>query len=186
MNRPDSLFESVLDRNKVYAGKYMDLERLTIQLPDGKTGTREIVRVRNAVAVLPIDKKGNAHLVRQHRLAIGRTIIEIPAGIIDDGEQARLAAARECKEETGYEPNLLLELIAYAHAEGYSTGFITLFLGLDCEETGNTDLDVTEFVEPVCMPFKELLHKVESNEFIDSKTILSTLLSAPTVSHMFS
>jgi len=184
MQPNDDLYTPILQRKKLYSGKYLKLERLEVRLPNGKSGIREIVRVRNAVAILPIDSAGNVYLVRQHRPAIGRTIVEIPAGIIDSGENARTCALRECEEETGYKPEVLTELITYAHAEGYSTGFITLFLGTHLKHTGGICLDETEFVEPVCMPFDELLKKVKSNYFVDSKTILAALLSENIIANM--
>ena len=174
--------EQIIHRELLYHGKYMDLEKLDIVLPDGRTGKREIVRVGNAVAVLPMDEKGNVHLIRQHRPAIDQTILEIPAGIIDGNERPEDAAVRECEEETGYRPGKLKKLITYAHAEGYSTGFITLFLGSQLKYTGHIHLDVSEYVEPVVMPFSELLKCVRENGFIDSKTILSTLLTERLIS----
>ncbi|MFC1477660.1 NUDIX hydrolase [candidate division KSB1 bacterium] len=179
MDPNDALFEEIVEQETLYQGKYLDLRKMTIRLPDKRTGIREIVQVKDAVAVIPVDAGGNVHLVRQHRPAIGRTIVEIPAGLIDDGENADESARRECEEETGYRPQELIELITYAHAEGYSTGFITLYLGYKLERTGKIHLDQTEFLEHVVMPFDELLGKVRKNEFIDSKTILATLLAGP-------
>jgi ADP-ribose pyrophosphatase len=174
----DPLFEPVKKRETLLRGGYLSLERLTLGLPDGKEAFREVVRVRDAVAVLPVDRNGTARLVRQHRAAIQRTILEAPAGILDRPDETLEACARrECVEETGLLPKRLVKLITYAHAEGYSTGFITLFLGQELQETGGPKLDQTEFVEQVSMPYPELLDRVLKNEIIDSKTILSVLLS---------
>jgi len=177
MNGKNKGIEQILKRQFVFRGSYLHLQKLKIKLPDGRRGEREIVRVKDAVAVLPIDDQKNVHLVRQYRPAINRTLVEIPAGLLDREEKIADAAVRECEEETGYRPGVLKELITYAHAEGYSTGFITLFLGTDLEYTGNIHLDATEFLEPVCMSFDELHRLVEKNEIVDSKTILCTLLS---------
>lgn len=166
----------IVKRDSIFQGEYLKLERLKISLPDGRSGVREVVCVPDAVAVLPVDENRIVHLVRQHRPAIGRTLIEIPAGLLDGGEDVRDGALRECEEEIGYCPRVLKELITYAHAEGYSTGFITLFLGTDLEHTGKMNLDATEFLEPISMPFDELIDLVRKNQIIDSKTILSTLL----------
>lgn len=176
----DPLFEPVKKRETLLRGGYLALERLTLGLPDGREAFREVVRVRDAVAVLPVDENGAVHLVRQHRAAIQRTILEAPAGILDRPDETLEACARrECAEETGLRPQKLVRLITYAHAEGYSTGFITLFLGQDLQDAGGPDLDQTEFLEQVSMPFAELVDRVIKNEIIDSKTILSVLLSRP-------
>jgi ADP-ribose pyrophosphatase len=170
------LFEDVISRERMYKGKYLHLDRLTVRVPNGASAEREIVRVRDAVAVLPVDAEGSVHLVRQYRPAIGRILLEVPAGLIDPKEGKRAAAVRECGEETGFRPNRLRKLIAYAHAEGYSDGFITLFLGTDLARTGGLHTDPNEFVEPVTMPFDELVGLVRSNQILDSKTILCALL----------
>jgi ADP-ribose pyrophosphatase len=142
------------------------------------------VIVRDAVAVLPLDSGGIVNLVRQHRPCIGRTMIEVPAGLIDTGEKPEDAAVRECGEETGPRPRKLEPLITYAHAEGYSTGFITLFLGTDLRPAaGSLRPDPTEFVEPVSMPFQKLRQMVEDNEIVDSKTILCVLLGEKKIDH---
>jgi len=174
----DRLFEPVQKRERVYAGSYLNLDRLTIRLPNGKKAFREIVNVRNAVAVLPVDKDGTAYLVRQHRPAIKRTIIEIPAGVVDSKrESLEKCARRECEEETGIIPGRLRRLLTYSHAEGYSTGFITLFLATNLRHTGKLNLDQTEFLEQVKMPYAKLLRMIEKGGIVDSKTILCAMLS---------
>lgn len=176
----DPLFEKVVDRKRLYSGSYLNLDRLTITLPDKKKAFREIVKVRNAVAVLPVDENGIAYLVRQHRPAIRKTIVEVPAGVVDGpGESQVRCARRECEEETGIIPRKLIKLVTYSHAEGYSTGFITLFLGLNLKHTGRINLDQTEFVQQVRMPYIRLLNMVRHNQIIDSKTMLSAILGLP-------
>ena len=179
-NTENHLEEAVVSRERVFKGDYLCLDRLTVRLPDGSTAVREVAVVRDAAAVLPLDKDGCVHLVRQHRPAVGRTLTEVPAGLIQPGESPEDAARRECEEETGFSPHVLKKLITYAHAEGYSTGFITLFLGTELERTGRRP-DPGEFVECVTMPFTELLGRIERNEVIDSKTILCAVLGQKAV-----
>lgn len=177
----DPLEETVLQKERVFSGSYLSLDRLTVRLPDRRTAEREVVAVQDAVAILSVDPQGQARLVRQHRPAIGRTIIEVPAGLIHNGEDPAEAAIRECEEETGFRPGEVRRLITYAHAEGYSTGFITLFLGTGLKQTGPQRLDATEFLEPVSIPFGELREMVRKGEIVDSKTILCVLLAEPLI-----
>jgi ADP-ribose pyrophosphatase len=177
VGRQDTKFETTVRRESLYQGNYLHLERFHVVLPDGRATTREIVRVSEAVAVLPLDEHGFVHLVRQRRPAIEETILEVPAGIIDPGETPENAAIRECEEETGFRPTRLTKLIRYAHAEGYSTGFTTLYLGTELEEGGPLRLDSTEFLENVPMLLGELLALVHENQIIDSKTILCAFLT---------
>ncbi len=180
----DPLFEKVLKRKRLYSGSYLKLDSLEIRLPDGKKALREIVNVRDAVAVMPVDRDGTVHLIRQHRPAIARTIIEVPAGVIDPGESPEKCARRECEEETGIIPGRLRRLITYSHAEGYSTGFITLFLATNLKHTGKLNLDQSEFVEQVRMPYRKLMSMIKSNKIIDSKTILCAILGLGHLKHI--
>lgn len=169
-------YEKITAEEILYKGVYLTLKKLRIELPDGRKGVREIVQVRDACAILAVDGDLNVLLVRQSRPAIMKTGFEIPAGLIDEGESETDAVFRECEEETGYRPVQVRRLIRYAHAEGYSTGFITLFLGIGLEHTGKMHLDATEYVEPVLVPIDELVRLVQTNEITDSKTILSVTL----------
>ena len=176
MHAENDLTEIETGRDTIFSGSYMQLDVVHVQLPDGRKAKREIVQVRDAVAILPIDDCGNAHLVRQYRPAIERTVLEIPAGLIDARESKKEAAIRECEEETGMVPGHVEQMITYAHAMGYSTGYITLFLGTNLENTGRIQLDASEHLEQVLLPFDELRQLVESNHIIDPKTILAVLL----------
>jgi len=176
MSNHDPFIEKILGREIIFKGKYLNLEKLKLLLPNQSVAEREIVRVRDAVAVIPVDHKKRVHLVRQHRPAIKTTILEIPAGLRDQEERLETAAERECEEETGYRPRMLKKLLTYAHAEGYSTGFITLFLGTQLEYTGEISLDATEYLEQEVVDYSTLCRMVDQNQIIDSKTILSTLL----------
>jgi len=88
---------------------------------------------------------------------------------------------RECEEETGYRPGRVRALLTYAHAEGYSTGFLTAYLGTDLAHTGNTGTDPARnslnrwrWLSPAARPRS-------SGQIVDSKTILCALLAERTI-----
>jgi ADP-ribose pyrophosphatase len=166
----------IANRKTLFQGNYLNLEKLDILLPDGRNGEREIVRVKDAVAVLPMDQLGKVYLVKQYRHAIQKELIEVPAGLVDKNEKPEDTAYRECEEETGFRPKKLVRLLHYSHAEGYSTGFTTLYLGMDLMYTGKIHLDSSEYLQMVQMPFSKLLEMVKKNQILDSKTILCALL----------
>ncbi len=169
-------FETVTAEESLYHGVYLNLKRLEIRLPNGSRGVREIVEVRDASAIFAVDEQQNVLMVRQSRPAIGKTGFEIPAGLIDENETEEQAVRRECEEETGYQPESVRKLIRYAHAEGYSTGFITLYLGVGLRHTGRMRLDASEYVEPVLMPLDQVADLVRNGTITDSKTILGVLI----------
>jgi len=171
-----SKFKHIQQSIPVFNGDYLTVEKMTINLPDGRTGIREIVLVQNAAAVLPVDKEGMVHLIRQYRHAVQRYTLEVPAGLIDKQETPEQSAVRECEEETGYFPHKLKKLLYYAHSEGYSTGYTTLFLGTELDYTGKINPDSTEFLERVSMPFEEFFRMIQKQKILDSKSILCGVL----------
>jgi len=171
----DHLKEEILSAETVFAGRYVTVEARTVRLPNGRRATREIVSPPNAVGVLPIDQQGRAHLVRQHRSALGRAIVEIPAGIIDQGETPEQTGRRECEEESGMIPGRLKHLCQFYHSVGFSTGHIDLYLAEELTPSDRQHAEDGEFIERVVIPFDTLAGMVASGEIIDSKTIIAVL-----------
>lgn len=169
------LRETLLDARPVYEGRYLRVEERTVRLPDGREGRREIVMPPNAVGVLPVTDTGTVYLVRQYRTAIERAILEIPAGILEPGEDPEQTARRECAEEIGLRPDRLDPLFGYYHSVGFSTGRIEVFLGRDLRPAPHAKPDGTEFLEVVTMPIDELLERVRRGDIVDSKTLLAAL-----------
>ncbi|MEH7664858.1 NUDIX hydrolase, partial [Bacillus velezensis] len=96
------LEEKTLAKKKLYDGKVIDLYLEDVELPNGKTSKREIVKHPGAVAVLAVTEEGKIILVNQFRKPLERTIVEIPAGKLEEGEEPEHTALRELEEETGY------------------------------------------------------------------------------------
>ena len=68
----------------------IDLYLEDVELPNGKTGKREIVKHPGAVAVLALTDEENIILVKQYRKALERTIVEIPAGKLEKGRNPNI------------------------------------------------------------------------------------------------
>src|ERR1700758_361882 len=86
----------------VYAGRILTLQLKYVALADGRRHLREIVEHVPGAAVVAVDDYGQVLLVRQLRPAVGVTVLELPAGLIDPGESPIETARRELEEETGY------------------------------------------------------------------------------------
>ena len=80
------LTEERISGGLVYAGKFLELHKDTVRLPDGTQATREYVRHPGAVAVVALTEEGAVVLEHQHRYPLHRDFVEIPAGKIDPGE----------------------------------------------------------------------------------------------------
>jgi ADP-ribose pyrophosphatase len=170
-----NLEEKLIRTRVVFEGRYIRTEVRTVQLPDGKLAEREIVTPPNAVGILPIDEKENIYLVRQYRPALGQVVLEIPAGIIEDNEDAEETGRRECEEEAGVIPRHMEHLCGFHHSVGFSTGRIEIYLATGLIPSSKVHTEEGEFLERVVMPFQELYHKVLAGEIVDSKTVVAAL-----------
>src|SRR5690349_16614812 len=101
---------------RVRRGEETDLHILRIredQVEDGRTGKRYprvAISCPDWVNVIPVTRSGEVVLVRQFRFGIWQDTLEIPGGMVDDGEAPADAALRELEEETGYRPRELVPL----------------------------------------------------------------------------
>lgn len=80
-----ALEEKTVSTQPIFEGKVITLQVDTVELPDGSTGKREIVKHPGAVAVLALHE-GKMLVVDQYRQAMGRCEVEIPAGKLERGE----------------------------------------------------------------------------------------------------
>lgn len=168
--------EPTIASEYIYRGRIVDLRLDTVRLPNGATTRREIVEHRGAVGIVPVDDDGNVTLVRQFRKPIERSILEIPAGTLDAGEDVLACVHRELREETGLVADRVEPLVAYYSAVGFCTERMDLFLatGLHGGEAG---ADEDEFIEVETMPLAQALALIERGEIVDAKTIIGLLLA---------
>ena len=133
----DDRADVVIAGREVLAEGFRRYERLRVRR-SGENVPRalDVLRSGPAAAVLPIDPgRDEVVLLRQFRLAAhlanGRgNLVEIVAGHVEAEEQPAEAARRECVEEIGVAPGLLVELFTYLTSPGMSDEEIILFLGV--------------------------------------------------------
>lgn len=174
MNEPKNINEIILNSEPVFAGDYLTIDRVMVELPDGRRAYRDVVRHPGAVAVLALNDQGDILLERQYRTALDEVILEIPAGKIDPGEDRGLAAARELEEETGFRSNQLNFLGDVILAAGYSDEKISIYLATELIP-GRAKLDEDEFLEWHFVPRNEVLDLIRHNQIQDSKTIAALM-----------
>ena len=141
-----------------------------------KYSKREIVEKNKVVGIVPI-KDDKIILVKQYRIAVDKELLEIPAGIVEVGEEPREAALREMKEEIGYGSDNLEYLIDSLSSPGFTNEKTSYFLAQNLYEE-KLEADDDEFIEVVEMDIKEVIRMIEYGEINDSKTIIGVLLAA--------
>ena len=119
----------VLESKVTHKGFLVTVTMDKIQMPDGSTAMREsVIRGKNAAAVLAVDNDGTLIFVRQYRHAFAEMLLEIPAGVLEDGEEPADGIARELEEETGRKPGKLEFLCEMYPTVGYCSEKIQLFI----------------------------------------------------------
>jgi ADP-ribose pyrophosphatase len=169
--------ERIVESQRIYDGRVVHLRVDTIDRGDGHTYRREVIEHGGAVAMVPLDEAGNVILVRQHRAAAAKNLLEIPAGGLEPGEQREACARRELQEEIGYYPEKLTELGGFWVAASYTTEHITVYLVEDLRPS-RLEGDVDERITVERMPFKEALQQALTNQIEDSKTLIGLMWTA--------
>src|SRR5262252_2881746 len=132
----DEPADVVIAGREVLAGGFRPYARLRARRGNEDAQTRDILRAGPAAAVLPIDlTRGEVVLIRQFRLAAylanGKgDLVEIVAGHAEANETPLATARRECVEEIGVAPDVLVELFSYLTSPGLIDEEITVFLGI--------------------------------------------------------
>ena len=168
--------EKTTKTTPIYDGKIVKLQVDDVTLPNGNVAKREIIKHPGAVAVIAVTAEGKLVLVEQYRKALERSIVEIPAGKLEPGEEPIVTARRELEEETGYGAQSLTYLQAFATSPGFADEVIHLFVAKDLYTIENkADLDEDEFVELVEVSLEEAEQMVADERIYDAKTAFAVL-----------
>jgi len=167
----EKLWEKTLDSKPIFDGRIIKVQIDTVELSDGTTASREIVKHPGAVAVLPI-REGKLLVVEQFRQPLGRTEIEIPAGKLEPGEDPREAAARELEEETGYKAPELIHLSSFYTSPGFADEIIHFYVAEELT-VGTLQPDEDEFLELTEITLDEAFEHMRAGRISDAKTIMA-------------
>lgn len=170
-----ALREECVASKLIFDGRVVHLYVDRVRLPDGREAEREYMRHIGAVCVLPLDRDGTVHCVRQYRYPHAEVLLEIPAGKLDSRTEDRAAAAvRELREETGFRCGKLTFLGNIYTSPAILDEVIGLYLAEDLTP-GETQFDDDEFLAPVGIPLERLVDSVMAGEIPDAKTQLAVM-----------
>jgi len=171
-----------LDSKRIHTGRVINLDVDTARFPDGSSGELEIIRHPGAAAVVPFasDPRGDDPtilLIQQYRYATNGTLIEIPAGRLNPGEEPRVCAQRELLEEVGVKAGRLERLTTIWTTPGFTDERIHLFWAADLTADKHAR-EPDEFIEVTPKPLSEALELIRSGAISDAKTALALLFVA--------
>ncbi len=167
-------YEQTEEVQGIFSGKIINVHTDKITLVDGTEAQREVVDHPGGVAIVGLTENNEVLMVRQFRYPYKETIYEIPAGKLEKGEDPRVAAIREFREECGAVAEKFEPLGEIYPTPGYCGEIIRIFYATDLT-FGEQELDEDEYLEVIKMPFSECVAKIMSGEIKDAKTIVGIL-----------
>jgi ADP-ribose pyrophosphatase len=162
----------------VYPGRAFTIRSDTLRLPDGHQARLDIVDHIGSVIIIPVDVDDNLLFVRQYRHAARLDLLELPAGMLNEGEAPEACAQREVREETGMAAGSLERLGGFYLAPGYSTEYMHVYLATDLHP-GPLAADADEFLTVVHVPLVTVLAMARQGEIPDAKSLAAILLAQP-------
>ncbi|RXT13824.1 NUDIX domain-containing protein [Ammoniphilus sp. CFH 90114] len=164
--------EKTVKSDVIFEGKVITLQVDEVELPNGKLAKREIVRHPGAVAVIAITPENRMIMVRQFRKPLEKTILEIPAGKLEKGEEPLVCAERELIEETGYRAEEMKFVSSFYTSPGFANEIIHIYEASGLE-SGDAQPDQDEFVDLVEVTLEQAFEYIQSGDIIDAKTIFA-------------
>ena len=154
----------------IHIGKVFSVEEVQVSLPTGKSKSYDRVNHRDSVTILPVDEEGNIWFVRQYRIGSEKELLELPAGVMEYGEDPLSSAQREIREEIGMAAKSWKLLGSFYLAPGYCTEINNVFLAQDLY-AAPLDMDEDEFLTIEHIPMNEVLVKIKNGEINDCKSL---------------
>lgn len=166
--------EKPLKQDYIYKGKIVNLRVDDAELPDGTTALREVVEHPGGVCVAALTDTQELLFVEQFRYPYMETVLELPAGKLEYGEDPFAAGKRELLEETGAAAEHYRDLGKLYPTPGYCGEIIHMYLAENLNFS-EQHLDEDEFLEVRRIPLEEAFQMVMRNEIRDSKTQVGIL-----------
>ena len=167
------------DEEVLFRGIRFDVVRLQQPTHGEPPRPRDVIRHPGSVVILPLVDDDTVCLIRNYRIAVWQTLIELPAGTLEIGEDPMVAARRELTEETGYRAAQLRHLCAFYAAPGNMDEEMTLVLATGLTP-GPPQREAGEEIENLVVPWSEAIDLVREGQIRDAKTMLGLLYYAKT------
>lgn len=169
---PRHALRNIISRESIYKGAILDLDIDHVLFPSGSEKIREVVKHKSAVTILPVHSDGRISLVRQYRHAVDEDLYEIPAGLIEPGEDPAETAVRELQEEIGYKPGKMKKVFEFYTSPGYSTERIIFYYATDLHPSKLAE-DDDEYIKVHDFTLEEIKGMIDSGAIKDGKTIMA-------------
>ena len=166
----------LVKQDSIYDGQIIKVRVDTLLLPDGQQVPREVVVHNGSVVIVAIDDDDHVLLVRQYRHAAGESLLEAPAGTLEESESPDDCAQRELQEEVGYVSKNLRALGGFWSSPGFCTEFLYAYLARNLVES-KLSADSDEDIEVERVPTGRIPQLIRLGEIRDAKSIAALLMA---------
>lgn len=168
------LEEKTIKTEHIFSGRIISLQVDDVELPDGKTAKRELIKHPGAVAVIAVTPNNKIVMVEQFRKALERNLVEIPAGKLEKGEEPKVCAARELEEETGYVCESLELVNSFYTSPGFADEIVHVYEARGLTKVENpAEQDEDEFINLLELTLEEAQEYIDQQKIYDAKTIFA-------------
>ena len=160
----------LLEKEKIDSIHFLSIESFQCILNNGKIIKREKVlkngRDGDAVIIFPITKDNKIIIACEPRVFTEKTVdVGFPAGYVEEGEEALVAAKRELLEETGYSSCEFIEVGSFYQDQGCSAALNHYYIAFNCALTSKQKLDESEFIKYFLVEFDEVKELYQNGYF---------------------
>jgi ADP-ribose pyrophosphatase len=137
-----------------------------VELRNGKTFEPMVLEFRSWANTVALTKNDEVVLVKQYRHGVKENLLELPGGVVEDGEDPLVGAGRELMEETGYSTENIVEVGRIYPNPALQHNTLFCYLATDVELIGVQHLDEAEEIEVHLMPLDELIAMTRQGKFL--------------------
>ncbi len=158
------------------------VDRIRRPRRDGSEGVWDVVRHRGSVVILPLLEGNRVCLIRNHRVAVDQTLIELPAGTREKGEDPEITARRELAEETGFRAEKIEKIASFFAAPGILDEQMILYTATGLT-AGTPQRETGEEIENFVVDRQQAIKLIRDGSICDAKTLVGLLWWNQFVSH---
>lgn len=181
MSSPTSLLRwTVVQSQAIFDSRWLRLRRDVCRLPSGRElDDYYVVEVPDGVAVVALTPARQLVLVRQYKHGLGQIVLELPAGIVEPGENPEHTMLRELREETGYTAPALEHVATLATKPARMAARTWVYFAPVVEPLGEQQRNDAEVIDLVLLPLSELPALLQRGEIITETSLAALLLVWP-------
>jgi 8-oxo-dGTP pyrophosphatase MutT (NUDIX family) len=160
----------------VYDGRWIEVALVDVEPPGGERLERHVVRLVRVAVTAILDELDRVLMIWRYRFVPDRFGWELPGGIVEAGESAKAAAARETEEETGWRPvTPLRHLLTFQPMVGMVDSPHELFIGRGAEHVSTPSHDAEEVARIAWIPLSQIPSMIEHDDLLGAGTLVALL-----------